>query len=891
MTLRGRITRVLLVAVLCAAAVPAAPMRVLAAPNPVVAENQMPGSSGWRLGSLVADDAGGQIKGYASATSVDQNASITFYVSVNPAQAYSIDVYRVGWYGGLGGRLRLHVGGLAGVKQQPCLPDMTTGLIACNWNPSYSLTVPSDWTSGVYLVMLTNAVGYENYIQFVVKDGRPAAFLYQQSVATDEAYNNYPDDRVTGKSLYAFNSYGANTIGGDARAVKVSFDRPNRASGAPMFLSWEIQLVRWLEQSGYDVTYSTDIDTHTNGGALLNRKGFISGGHDEYWSTQMFDAVQAARDAGVNLAFFGGDVLGWQVRFEASAQGNPNRVIVCYKNAAIDPVQGPTTTVQWRNPLLNRPGQPLTGLMETGQVDFNSNADYVVTNSSNWVYAGTGFKDGDVVRGIVGYEMDRFDTNFPAPASSSRTLLSWSPFTDSTGAANYANSSIYQAPSGAWVFATGSMSYSWALDNYLPSLADSRLQRATSNVLNAFINGAPIATDLRLAAPATATAGQPFNITVTAVNSHGNVVTDYGGTVHFGSSDTSSGAVLPPDSTLTGGHGSFPVTLAGVGSQTITVSDQANSLSATAGVTVNAAPSSLVLSFVGPSPATAGTPFSFTVTAQDQSGNTDTGYSGVVHFTSSDTSAGVVLPPDSTLTSGQGTFAATFTRAGSQTLTALDGVVQSSPLAVSVVAASATHLTIASPTSATAGQSFNLAVSALDQFGNVDGAYAGTLHFTSSDSSTYVALPPDSQLTNGRGTLPATLARAGSQTIMGTDTANGSISGTVTVQVIAGGAATVTLAAPSSVVANQPFNVGVTLFDRFGNVATGYTGRVHFSTSDVVAAQVGKMPADYSFTNSDAGTHSFSATLVTVPSQTITVTDTANGLLTATSPPIAVRLL
>ncbi|TMC72768.1 MAG: Ig domain-containing protein group 1 domain-containing protein, partial [Chloroflexi bacterium] len=487
MTIRGRITRVLLVAAVLAAANPVVPVRVLAADNPVVAENKMAGSNGWRLGSLVADDTAGQIKGYASATSVSQNAPITLYVSVNPAQTYSIDVYRVGWYGGMGGRLRLHVGGLAGVKQQACLPDAGTGLIACGWTPSYSITIPGDWTSGVYLAMLTNALGYENYIPFVVKDGRPAAFLYQQSVATDEAYNNYPDDRVTGKSLYAFNSYGANTVAGDARAVKVSFDRPYRTSGAPMFLTWEVQLVRWLEQSGYDVTYSTDVDTHANGGALLNRKGLLVGGHGEYWSLQMYNAVEAARDAGVNVAFFGADVLGWQVRFEASAQGAPNRVVVCYKDAAIDPVSGPTTTVQWRNQLLNRPGQALTGLTIAGQVDFSSNADYVVTNSSHWVYSGTGFKDGDTVHGIVGYEMDRFDSNFPAPVSTNRTLLSWSPFTDSGGAANHSNSSIYQAPSGAWVFATGTMSWSWALDNYDAALADSRIQRMTSNVLNAFL--------------------------------------------------------------------------------------------------------------------------------------------------------------------------------------------------------------------------------------------------------------------------------------------------------------------------------------------------------------------------------------------------------------------
>src|SRR5882672_8420530 len=186
--------------------------------NPIVLENQQPGSNAW-LFLTSGDDVTGQIKGYASAT------------SVNPAQTYTIDFYRFGWYAGLGGRLRLHVGPLDGVQQPPCTSDPNTGLLACNWNPGYTLTVPTDWTSGVYGAKLTNAQGLQNYVIFVVKDGRPAPFLYQQGIATDQAYNDYPHDFLMGKSLYAFNSYGANTISGNTSAVKVSFDRPMADSG------------------------------------------------------------------------------------------------------------------------------------------------------------------------------------------------------------------------------------------------------------------------------------------------------------------------------------------------------------------------------------------------------------------------------------------------------------------------------------------------------------------------------------------------------------------------------------------------------------------------------------------------------------------------------------
>src|SRR5439155_8943465 len=110
---------------------------VAGADNPVVTENQQAGSAGWNL-TRTADDVNGQIKGYASLTSVLQGSTINFSISVNPAQTYTIDVYRIGYYGGLGGRLRLHDGPLNGTTQPACVPDSTTGLIACDWPANYT---------------------------------------------------------------------------------------------------------------------------------------------------------------------------------------------------------------------------------------------------------------------------------------------------------------------------------------------------------------------------------------------------------------------------------------------------------------------------------------------------------------------------------------------------------------------------------------------------------------------------------------------------------------------------------------------------------------------------------------------------------------------------------
>src|SRR5919112_4163686 len=180
--------------------------------NPIVIENQQAGSSDWQMrrkGYKVSKDMKGQIKGYASATSVNKGEQIDFHVTVNPAQKFTIDVYRMGWYNGQGGRLLQNIGPLDGITQPKPTPDPTTGLIDCNWSSSYTLTVPDTWTSGIYLAVLTNEKNYQNYIIFVVRDdASTAALLYQLSITTYQAYNIYPDDKTTGKSLYS-SSYGA----------------------------------------------------------------------------------------------------------------------------------------------------------------------------------------------------------------------------------------------------------------------------------------------------------------------------------------------------------------------------------------------------------------------------------------------------------------------------------------------------------------------------------------------------------------------------------------------------------------------------------------------------------------------------------------------------------
>jgi hypothetical protein len=333
--------------------------------------------------------------------------------------------------------------------------------------------------------MLTNSNNFQDPVTFVVRDdNRVADLLYQQSVITYQAYNHYPNG--AGKSFYSFNSGGGNTIYGDSRAVKVSFDRPytsKRGGGAGDLFKWEIYMVRWLEANGYDVSYSTNIDTHTNGSRILNYKGFLSVGHDEYYSKEMYDALENARNAGVNLGFFGADEIYWQIRLEPSSTGVPNRVVVCYKKRVdLDPVSdNALKTTSWRSSTLNRPEQKLVGVGY--EILAKTDAAYIVINSGHWIYAGTGFTDGSSVPGIVHHEADSYNSRYPLPENLSYTLVASSPFGNGTH-----NAVVYQSTSGAWVFSAGTIGWSFGLDNWNGiNLAHPGIQTITRNVLNKFI--------------------------------------------------------------------------------------------------------------------------------------------------------------------------------------------------------------------------------------------------------------------------------------------------------------------------------------------------------------------------------------------------------------------
>ncbi len=463
--------------------------------NAIQAENSLPGDPTWNdfSASLTPD----LISGYASKISVNHGDSLDLFVTTT-APSFTIDIYRTGYYGGTGARKITSMGPFTGVHQPMPTPDPVTGMVAANWTKTTTLSVPTSWVSGVYLARLDASTGDKSFIFFVVRDdGGHEGILFQTSVTTYEAYNTWG-----GTSLYNNNT--DKSIFSGVHASKVSFDRPfnpGDSNGAGHYFFFEYKFVYWMESQGYDVAYTTDVDTDTNASTLTNHKAFLSVGHDEYWSKGMRDTVQQAINAGVNVAFFGANEMYWQIRFEPDAAGSPDRVEVGYKDFATsttppgpDPmwnVNNAIVTGYWRSAPVNMPENAVSGVMFEDQV--NQSYPFVVQNAANWVYAGTGFKDGSSVPGIVGYEYDKVFNNGASPAG--LTILGNSPVvgvSDEDSAAvggSFSNATLYTASSGARVFAAGTIEWSWGLANIQSNTsANAGIQRATANILNAFIN-------------------------------------------------------------------------------------------------------------------------------------------------------------------------------------------------------------------------------------------------------------------------------------------------------------------------------------------------------------------------------------------------------------------
>ena len=442
------------------------------------AENQQPGTRSWRITKVGAPHA---IEGYADHVSVLPGQPFRLLVSTT-APRYRVTVLRMGWYGGAQARQLWASGQRRGARQPAARVTPGTNMVTAPWRPSMTVST-AGWPPGDYLLRLDASTGAQRYVPITVRSPSTAGkVVLINDVTTWQAYN-----RWGGYDLYG----GPGGFGDRARAV--SFDRPYAHepsdNGAGWFMSYDRPAVAFAEKSGVPLAYETDVDLHADPGLLRGARAVFSLGHDEYYSSAMRQSLMNARAAGVNLAFLGANAVFRHIRFAASRLG-PDRVVICYKAAAEDPLSGKDnseTTQDWREPPDPRPESVLTGVFyECNPVS----APYVVYDARNWIFAGTGARDGTSFPGLVGPEYDRVNPSVPVPRPIQ--VLAHSPLTCG-GRSSYADSAYYTAPGGAGVFAAGTMRWVCSLDRTcghgVNRAAAAFTDVATTNLLRVFAAG------------------------------------------------------------------------------------------------------------------------------------------------------------------------------------------------------------------------------------------------------------------------------------------------------------------------------------------------------------------------------------------------------------------
>ena len=431
--------------------------------NLIQLENAKPGTRDWiltktrqlpgKINKILNNGRCPWIEGYCSANSIRAGETLKVMVSTNPASPFKLEIFRTGYYNGDGARLIRTYDKLKGVVQ----PEPSVGdnyLRECNWKPSVEFEIPEDWLSGVYLGKLTESTsGIQSYVIFIVRDDRPCDLLFQCSDLTWSAYNRWPADF----SIYT-NHPGFSTIGSPSGSV--SFDRPyglfthpvnkhKTSGGSGEFLPWEYPLSFWLEQHGYDVSYISNVDTHVDPKGLLRTKGFISVGHDEYWSLEMYDNVLKARDEGVSLAFLSANAVFCVLPMLPSQNGVPNRTI--RREGWFMPLPpGGKVPPKMVNedgfkPVLGRDGAQLMGARTPSA--FNGAGDWTCVKPEHWLFEGTGMKAGDSIKNLVGWEMHAE----PAMELPGMEIVAKGPTTTGRSEGVY-TATVYDGPKGNVVF-------------------------------------------------------------------------------------------------------------------------------------------------------------------------------------------------------------------------------------------------------------------------------------------------------------------------------------------------------------------------------------------------------------------------------------------------------
>lgn len=461
--------------------------------NTIIIENALTGSppSEW---DISGEDYG--IQGFATELGVNKGGIVNFKINVPSQEQFMIRIYRLGYYQGLGARLKDSLGPIQGTSQTGTRDDLNTGKIDCeNWSISAHWDIPADAVSGIYIAKMITTSGHENHITFIVRDDdRNSPLLYVTADGTWQAYNTWG-----GRSFYLGEIDG--TLGYFDHAVKLSYQRPFITRGIPQnyYRIAELPMIRWMERNGYDVSYTTQLDMSRNASINITpekHKVLISCGHDEYWSAECRTNWETARNNGVNLCFLSGNEIYWKTRWE-----DDMKTLVCFKEGNLGEhrcdskcdISTDTWTGLWRTgtpseyPLYPNidGGKPENQL--SGQISWMGTLGTITVpetfkNLRFWKNTAVAdLKPGETMRlaeGTLGTEWDPYTEVYPYPAQ--RVLLSATQFSGQTH-----NLSLYRHSSGALVFGAGTIHWSWGLDGVHdggPSIENKSQQQAMVNL-------------------------------------------------------------------------------------------------------------------------------------------------------------------------------------------------------------------------------------------------------------------------------------------------------------------------------------------------------------------------------------------------------------------------
>ncbi len=462
--------------------VEASPGDPYAQPGWVAEENRRPGSTDWRIindpADPVRDTPGAWVEGYADTTSATIGQTVTMFVDT-PAATFTVKAFRMGWYDGLQARLVWQSEPTAGSRQPAASFVADTGMAEAPWTPSLTVDITEQWPPGAYLLKLESSGGGGHYVPLTIRhDAAAGDLLFMSAVTTWQAYNPWGDCTL----------YECFEPRRKFRAEVVSFDRPyahSYAQGAADFPTHELPLLSFIEQQGFDVAYITNIDLHREPSLAGSRRALVSTGHDEYYSWPMRAGLVGALDAGRNIAFFGANAVYRNIRLEPGATGAPDRREVNYRvrdsGAGGDPQQ---VTVNWRESPLRKPEAEIVGI-QYGCAEVRANMRLV--NTSSWLYEGTGAKEGERLKNLVGVEFDELAPSSQTPPGVE--LLAVTPLT--CRELTYQQVTAYHTrASGAGVFAAGTIDWSCGLDGTCPGIQRFEIVRGvTLNVLRVFMAG------------------------------------------------------------------------------------------------------------------------------------------------------------------------------------------------------------------------------------------------------------------------------------------------------------------------------------------------------------------------------------------------------------------